>query len=68
MTILTKRETAILGVLQQHSSCAEACIEVQKKAIAELEKEIAKRREQIAYYKAKREGYEQAIELLKEPL
>lgn len=68
MTELTEKENAILCVLQKRSDCLECAIEVQKKHIAELEKEIAQRREQIAYFKAKREGYEQAIDLLKDSL
>ncbi len=58
---MTDKENAILCVLQQRATCCEDAIEAHKK-------EIEARKKMIDYLKAKKEGYDQAIDLLKAPL
>lgn len=58
---MTDKENAILCVLQQRAYCCERSIDAHKK-------EIAARQKQIDYLQAKKEGYYQAIELVKESL
>lgn len=58
---LKDKEKAILGVLEQRVFYCEQAIEAN-------EKEIAQRQKQIDYLRAKKEGYNQAIDLLKEDL
>ncbi len=58
---LNDKETAILRVLEQRVFYCEKAIEANEKEIARLER-------QINYTRAKREGYNQAIDLLKEDL
>ena len=65
---LTEKEKAIRAVLEKRSECCEMGILAQKKEIARLEEEIAKRKKQIDYLDAKRQGYEQAIDLFGESL
>ena len=58
---MNDKENAILCVLLQRMDCCDA-------AIRANEKEIAQRQKMIDYLKAKREGYVQAVDLLKEDL
>ena len=58
---MTDKENAILCVLQQRAYICE-------KGIRACEKEIAERQKQMDYLRAKKEGYDQAIELVKESL
>lgn len=61
MEQLTERENAILRVLYKRVDCCETSIVANRK-------EIEKRQKQIDYLRAKKEGYMQTIELLKEPI
>ena len=58
---LTEKENAILCVLEQRAFCCE-------QGIAAHKKEIAERQKMIDYLQAKREGYMQAIDLMKDSL
>ena len=58
---LNDKETAILRVLEQRVFYCEQAIDAN-------EREIAQRQKQIDYLRAKKEGYNQAIDLLKEDL
>lgn len=68
MIELTEKENAILCVLDKRIICTEKGVAAQEKRISELEEEIKQRKNMIEYLKAKREGYQQAIDLLKSNL
>ena len=61
MKELTEREAAIVAVLDKRIGCC-------RKSIKAHEEEIEAHRKQIAYLEAKMDGYEQAIDLLNQPL
>lgn len=62
---LNDKETAILRVLEQRAYYCDKAIRAIEE---EIEKELIRQEKQINHLRAKMEGYNQAIDLLKEDL
>lgn len=59
---------AVIAVLEKRSNCCDVRCGEMKRCIANLEEEIKQRKAEIEYATAKKEGYQQAIDLLRNPI